>query len=204
MKKTLQSTLTAALFAAAITSGTGGTLSPQLANAVDDITTVPETTYGPPGWMMTTEEPEDTGTTPLITAGTIPIYTEDTTTTTTTTSDPEDEPVMLSGDVPVYNEPGDLDRNGSFDARDLTLLKRRLMYQDGTLFQDIYDVNGDGQMNSEDARALVRLLTGKPEEEEDPASTSVSSSTTSQLTSTTTEITSLKTQPAYGPPLAWL
>ena len=203
MKKTLQSTLTAALFAAAISSSTGGTLSPQLANAVDDITTVPETTYGPPGWMMTTEEPEDTGTTPLITAGTVPIYTEDTT-TTTTTSDPEDEPVMLAGDVPEYPAPGDLDRNGSIDARDLTLLKRRLMYQDGALFQDIYDVNGDGQMNSEDARALVRLLTGKPEEEEEPASTSVSSSTTSQPTSTTTEITSLMTQPAYGPPLAWL
>lgn len=203
MKKTLQSTLTAALFAAAISSSTGGTLSPQLANAVDDITTVPETTYGPPGWMMTTEEPEDTGTTPLITAGTVPIYTEDTT-TTTTTSDPEDEPVMLAGDVPEYQEPGDLDRNGSFDARDLTLLKRRLMYQDGALFQDIYDVNGDGQMNSEDARALVRLLTGKPEEEEEPASTSVSSSTTTQLTTTSTEISSLKTQPAYGPPLAWL
>ncbi len=203
MKKTLQSTLTAALFAAAISSSTGGTLSPQLANAVDDITTVPETTYGPPGWMMTTEEPEDTGTTPLITAGTVPIYTEDTT-TTTTTSDPEDEPVMLAGDVPEYQEPGDLDRNGSIDARDLTLLKRRLMYQDGALFQDIYDVNGDGQMNSEDARALVRLLTGKPEEEEEPASTSVSSSTTTQLTTTSTEISSLKTQPAYGPPLAWL
>lgn len=203
MKKTLQSTLTAALFAAAISSSTGGTLSPQLANAVDDITTVPETTYGPPGWMMTTEEPEDTGTTPLITAGTVPIYTEDTT-TTTTTSDPEDEPVMLAGDVPEYQEPGDLDRNGSFDARDLTLLKRRLMYQDGALFQDIYDVNGDGQMNSEDARALVRLLTGKPEEEEEPASTSVSSSTTTQLTTTSTEISSLMTQPAYGPPLAWL
>lgn len=203
MKKTLQSTLTAALFAAAISSGTGGTLSPQLANAVDDITTVPETTYGPPGWMMTTEEPEDTGTTPLITAGTVPIYTEDTT-TTTTTSDPEDEPVMLAGDIRVYDEPGDLDRNGSFDARDLTLLKRRLMYQDGALFQDIYDVNGDGQMNSEDARALVRLLTGKPEEEEEPASTSVSSSTTTQLTTTSTEISSLMTQPAYGPPLAWL
>ena len=136
MKKTLQSTLTAALFAAAISSSTGGTLSPQLANAVDDITTVPETTYGPPGWMMTTEEPEDTGTTPLITAGTVPIYTEDTT-TTTTTSDPEDEPVMLAGDVPEYQEPGDLDRNGSFDARDLTLLKRRLMYQDGALFQEL-------------------------------------------------------------------
>lgn len=203
MKKTLQSTLTAALFAAAISSSTGGTLSPQLANAVDDITTVPETTYGPPGWMMTTEEPEDTGTTPLITAGTVPIYTEDTT-TTTTTSDPEDEPVMLAGDIRVYDEPGDLDRNGSFDARDLTLLKRRLMYQDGALFQDIYDVNGDGQMNSEDARALVRLLTGKPEEEEEPASTSVSSSTTTQLTTTSTEISSLMTQPAYGPPLAWL
>lgn len=203
MKKTAQSTLTAALFAAAISSSTGGPLSPQLANAVDDITTVPETTYGPPGWMMTTEEPEDTGTTPLITAGTVPIYTEDTT-TTTTTSDPEDEPVMLAGDIRVYDEPGDLDRNGSFDARDLTLLKRRLMYQDGALFQDIYDVNGDGQMNSEDARALVRLLTGKPEEEEEPASTSVSSSTTTQLTTTSTEISSLKTQPAYGPPLAWL
>ena len=44
MKKTLQSKLTAALFAAALSTGTGGVMSPQFANAVGsdaDVTTVP-------------------------------------------------------------------------------------------------------------------------------------------------------------------
>ena len=79
MKKSLQSKLTAALFAAAI-STSGGTLSPQLANAFGsdtDITTVPETTYGPPGWMTTTEDTEET-TTEFMREGTVVTYEETT------------------------------------------------------------------------------------------------------------------------------
>ena len=213
MKKSLQSKLTAALFAAAI-STSGGTLSPQLANAFGsdtDITTVPETTYGPPVWMMTTDETEEeiepirpdgeapvysdetTGTTLLTTAelmlaGTSMVSQISSTTTTCTTvgfegtapipTTTEPEELVTPGEAPLYHEPGDPDYNGSIDA-------------------ETYDVNMDGDINREDVKALLRLLTGKPEDEEEKPSTDDSD----LMTATTTLGTS--TCPLYGPPPAY-
>lgn len=237
MKKTLQSKLTAALFAAAISTGAGGTLTPQFANAFGsdtDITTVPQTTYGPPGWMTTTEDTEET-TTELMKEGTIVTYEETTTTSTSeelclkgtvttveeTTTEPE--PIQLAGEatiptttvttdnlvtsgvVPIYAEAGDSDYNGSIDARDLTMLKQYLLNQNyaRTLGggPDPYDVNGDGAIDKNDVKALIRLLTGKPEEDDKITETT----TTVTVTSTDTSTTTFTTYPVclYGPPKAF-
>ena len=209
MKKSRQSLITAALFAAAISTGTA--ITPQSVSADNDITTVPQTTYGPPFWMMT--EPE-TETPPLETEGTVPIISTSTATTTTT-----DEFVMLEGDimvetttdpfelmtggiVPAYHEPGDLNRDGSLDARDLSLLKQYLLMQStgsGYLYET-GDVNQDDKYDKEDVKALIRLLTGKPEDEDEPPETTPV--TTEELI---TSMTTIKTTtcPLYGPPPAW-
>ena len=238
MKKSLQSKLTAALFAAAI-STSGGTLSPQLANAFGsdtDITTVPETTYGPPVWMTTTEDTEET-TTEFMREGTVVTYEETTTTSMTeelclrgtvttveeTTTEPE--PIQLAGEatiptttvttdnlvtagvVPIFAEAGDSDYNGSIDARDLTMLKQYLLNQNyaRTLGggPDPYDVNGDGAIDKNDVKALIRLLTGKPEDDDEATGTTTTAVTTD--TSTDTSTTTFTTYPVclYGPPKAF-
>ena len=231
MKKTLQSKLTAALFAAAL-STSGGTLSPQLANAVNDITPVPQTTYGPPA--MTTADTTTETTSELLFSTEAPTVTMTTSTTqelvygteaptaimTTTTEEPVQikgevtipsivttttttEDLVTGGVVPIYVEPGDVDMNGSIDARDLTLLKRYLLTQNkarNLAGSDTYDVNQDGSLNKEDVQALVRLLTGKPEDEEDPVVTAPTA-----VNGTETSTTTFTEEPIclYGPPNAW-
>ncbi|MCQ2417772.1 MAG: family 43 glycosylhydrolase [Oscillospiraceae bacterium] len=53
---------------------------------------------------------------------------------------------------------GDLDRNDRIDARDLSLLKRGMKQGMDTVISKISDINGDGQTNQKDARALSRAL----------------------------------------------
>ncbi len=217
MKKTLQSLMTAAVFASALTTGFSDSIS---ANSADDnFPLYPELMYGPPdytdiedeppfepviteGTIVTTTATTDVsleGTTPIydthpIPEGTTPIY-DDTTlggvTVTTTT-----EPLMLGGDVPVFSEPGDLNMDGIHDVRDLSLLKQYLLTNQSQGFVGITgDVNSDDSIDKEDVKALIRLLTGKPEDEEDPIITTVpTSSTTFPTTSTVT---------LYGPPPAY-
>lgn len=247
MKKTIQTLMTAAVFAAALGTGVGDTISAQYSSGADDVTTVPQTTYGPPVWMQTTDETEeettdlrdegeatvytdDDSTTPLETnlqlSGqvTIPMMTttlattlsfmgttaipqqSETTTCTTvafegtapipTTTEPEE--LVTPGEAPLYHEPGDPDYNGSIDARDLTLLKQYLLSNKAYgIDAETYDVNMDGDINREDVKALLRLLTGKPEDEGETTSTD----TSDQMTTTTTLGTS--TCPLYGPPPAY-
>lgn len=217
MKKTLQSLMTAAVFASALTTGFSDSIS---ANSADDnFPLYPELMYGPPdytdiedeppfepviteGTIVTTTATTDVsleGTTPIydthpIPEGTTPIY-DDTAlggvTVTTTT-----EPLMLDGDVPVFSEPGDLNMDGIHDVRDLSLLKQYLLTHQSQGFVGITgDVNSDDSIDKEDVKALIRLLTGKPEDEEDPIITTVpTSSTTFPTTSTVT---------LYGPPPAY-
>ena len=215
MKKTLQSKLTAALFAAAI-STSGGTLSPQLANAADaadDVTTVPQTTYGPPVWMMTTEEEGEAVTTSATTE--MPIFSTEAPTVTMTTSTTEElaysteaptvtmttsttEELQLAGEPVLYDEPGDINMNGSIDVRDLTLLKQYLLNQRKYgIPESAGDINQDGTIDKKDVQALIRLLTGKPEEDEKETTVPTTLIDT-DVTTTSRWMTTL-----YGPPRAW-
>lgn len=203
MKKTLQTLMTAAVFASALTTGFSDSIS---ANSADDnFPLYPELMYGPPDYTNIEDEPPFE---PVITEGTIvtttpttdvsmegttmegttPIY-DDTAlggvTVTTTT-----EPLILDGDVLVFSEPGDLNMDGSHDVRDLSLLKQYLLTNQSQGIVDITgDVNFDGSIDKEDVKALIRLLTGKPEDEEDPI--------------ITTTITTTTTATLYGPPPAY-
>ncbi len=212
MKKTMQSLLTAAVFAAAITTGTGGTLHPQLVSAenADDITTVPQTSYGPPVFMMTTDE-EDV---PLIPQGDAVICPDDETTTTTeelslagdimpyTTT--EEQELELAGEPVIFSEKGDFNFDGSVDARDLTILKQFLLFQlDGVGFSSrTGDINGDGTMDKKDVKALIRMLTGNPEadDEEEQVTTAL---TMPPFPETSTDVTAPTYMVLYGPPSAW-
>lgn len=204
MKKTLQSLMTAAVFASALTTGFSDSIS---ANSADDnFPLYPELMYGPPDYTDIEDEPPfepvitegtivtTTATTDVSLEGTTPIYNDTTlggVTVTTTT-----EPLMLGGDVPVFSEPGDLNMDGIHDVRDLSLLKQYLLTNQSQGFVGITgDVNSDDSIDKEDVKALIRLLTGKPEDEEDPIITTVpTSSTTFPTTSTVT---------LYGPPPAY-
>ena len=203
MKKTLQSLMTAAVFASALTTGFSDSIS---ANSADDnFPLYPELMYGPPDYTDIEDEPPfepvitegtivtTTPTTDVSMEGTTPIY-DDTAlggVTVTTT-----EPLMLDGDVPVFSEPGDLNMDGSHDVRDLSLLKQYLLTNQSQGIVDITgDVNLDASIDKEDVKALIRLLTGKPEDEEDPIITTVPTSST---TTTTAPIATL-----YGPPPAY-
>ena len=220
MKKTLQSKLTAALFAAAISTGTGGTLSPQLAKALDaanDITTIPETTYGPPGWMMTTDENETSTTTettempifgteaPTVTMTTstseMPVYGTETPTVTETTA--TEEVLQLLGEPVLYDEPGDVNMNGCIDVHDLTLLKQYLLNQTKyKVPEEVGDINEDGKIDKADVKALIRLLTGKPED--DAKETTVTTTVPTTFIDTDVTITTtMRMTTLYGPPRAW-
>ena len=212
MKKTIQTIMTAAAFAAALGAGAGDTITAQFAAesvAADSITTVPQTAYGPPGWMMTTEDPEELETLPIVTPGTVMHYELDTTTSSTTTTvtlegtSPLPTDLVTDGVAPAYNEPGDFDNNGSFDARDLTLLKRYLLSNKTTQGSSVMaDIDLNGEVNKKDVEALLRLLTGKPEEEDQPF---VETEMTTQPTApvTTTDVTRPTYMVLYGPPAAW-
>ena len=212
MKKTIQTIMTAAAFAAALGAGAGDTITAQFAAesvAADSITTVPQTTYGPPGWMMTTEDPEELETLPIVTPGTVMHYELDTTTSSTTTTvtlegtSPLPTDLVTDGVAPAYNEPGDFDNNGSFDARDLTLIKRYLLSNKTTQGSTVMaDIDLNGEVDKKDVEALLRLLTGKPEEEDQP---SVETEMTTQPTApvTTTDVTRPTYMVLYGPPAAW-
>lgn len=259
MKKTIQTIMTAAAFAAALGAGAVDTLSAQSAQYADAagdlnaVTMIPQPVYGPPEWM--TEDPED-GTGPLVEDGVAPNYTEEettnlglcgttvipvattltlagtsvlpldttstmltlegtsvlpqdhTTTTSTTTLTMEGttpiqtEPELITpGEAPLYGEPGDIDMDNSVDARDLTLLKRYLLAEKGVYADYTGDVNRDGKIDKEDVKALVRMLTGKPEDEDEPVVTTTVTAPVTTITTSTTIPTMIHT--LYGPPPAW-
>lgn len=212
MKKTIHSLMTAAVFAATVSAAAGGTVLAELASAENDITVVPQTTYGPPALTRTTEEADD----PLVPQGEMVVYPIEETTTAT------DEEVALAGDVMpyvttaeqevelagepvIFSEKGDLNFDGSIDARDLTILKQFLLYQlDGVGFSNrTIDINEDGSVNKKDVKALIRLLTGRPEEEDGEETQVTTLPTMPPLPETTTDVTSPTYMVLYGPPPAW-
>ena len=92
MKKTMHSLMTAAVFAATVSAAAGGTVLAELASAENDITVVPQTTYGPPALTRTTNEADD----PLVPQGEMVVYPIEETTTAT------NEEVALAGDIMPY------------------------------------------------------------------------------------------------------
>ena len=206
MKKTLQSVMTAAMFAAAATAALGTMENAGRAEAMaavlenQTVFTTTATLYGPPPVEYTDEETND-------------CERIDTTTTETTTT-----VEILYGPPSVLFKHGDLNFDRQFDARDLTLLKKEVLrYQeylkenpdsDITLEEYIWDsdrldVNYDGKIDKEDIKALRRKLTGKSKEQEE-AEEREGQETTTAITTTattlTTTITTMTSAPLYGPP----
>lgn len=216
MKKTLQTAMTAAMFAASLgfaagtasASQTGGYSSlpvEQLMNATaGEIVDV----YGPPEAFGTTTTPAETHlclegtvtlpvtTTDLITDGTSPVVTSTT-----------EEEMVLPGIVPLTES--DLNGDGNFDARDLTMLKRYILDEgDGKGYSELmyladYDYNGI--VNKQDLIELILRLTGMPEwKPADPIVTTTTTVTTTGIPTTETTISEeLIPVPVYGPPPAY-
>ena len=128
----------------------------------------------------------------------------------------------LYGPPPVELALGDMNEDKQLDARDLSVLKKMIMDSRGQITLDelgdpdgngmvqiwswgsspitssIYvgDVNQDLNIDKKDVEALVRMLTGKPEENEEEETDPI-------VTTTTTVMESEMTQTSYGPPPAW-
>ena len=198
MKKTLQTAMTAAMFAASLGMAAGTASASQTgesgAAAVEKLmnATAGEVVdvYGPPEAFYTETEP--------------PTTTTETTAPPEETTDPYyDEPVT-GGVVPLPTM--DLDGNGQLNASDLTILKQ-YMLQDpkpahGFDFTYSSDYNFDGILDKQDLIQMILELTGMPEWK--PEETAVTTTTTAVFPTTETTIT-METDPApvYGPPLAY-
>ncbi len=195
MKKTLQTAMTAAMFAASLGMAAGTASASQTgesgAAAVEKLmnATAGEVVdvYGPPAAFYTETEPLTT-----------------TTETTEETTDPYyDEPVT-GGVVPLPTM--DLDGNGQLNACDLTILKQ-YMLQDpkparGFDFTYSSDYNYDGILDKQDLIQMILELTGMPEWK--PEETAVTTTTTAVFPTTETSVT-IETYPVpvYGPPPAY-
>ena len=250
MKKSTQSLLTAAMFAAALTTSAGGSAVFAQDAASSEATLMaqtgsePQDVYGPPNWFETdpeqvelTEpieqpaygppywETERTDVTEPITQPAYgpPIWFSDTETGTTTTEPiPQTEygppywetttpditeiiPQPAYGPPWMFAAPGDLNYDFSLDARDLTLLKRYLL--SGKMDDASYrlaNVNGDGEIDKKDVKELIRKLTGKPEDEDDPdVTTTATDATQPPESETTTDPWWDYPLPLYGPPAAY-
>ena len=207
MKKTLQSVMTAAMFAAAATAALGTMENAGRAEAMaavlenQTVFTTTATLYGPPPVEYTDEETND-------------CERIDTTTTETTTT-----VEILYGPPSVLFKHGDLNFDRQFDARDLTLLKKEVLrYQeylkenpdsDITLEEYIWDsdrldVNYDGRINKEDIMELRRMLTGKTKEQEEAEERArLGEETTTATTGTTAGTTTSGTTTFNGPTQTW-
>ena len=234
MKKSLHSILTAAMFAAAVTTSVGNpAVSVQSGAASAEAGLMQETeremqgAYGPPNWFTETEmtkltdtEPQDVYGPPNWFSETETLTTTDVTrdipptvygppnwfsdketeaTVTTTTDVTEINPQPAYGPPWVFAEKGDMNYDFQLDVRDLTRLKQIILNENSPRDREIHlgDLNGDGKLDKADVKALVRMLTGKPEKEDDPQESTVTSTDTtvaSLITTTSTPVVSL-----YGP-----
>lgn len=245
MKKSLHSLLTAAMFAAAVTTSAGSVANAPNASAapaendlITETTTEPQCVYGPPEWFTSESELTDiTGTEPQDVYGLPNWFSETETLSTDVTrdvpptvygppswfSDKETEATTTeTTDVtnnipdPVYGPPwarGDLNHDFRLSAEDLTLLKRELLKNKGTvslisepgfvvagnIVQG--DLNGDQTVNRADVELLIRQLTGKPDDEEEPDVTTTATEKTEVTTNTTTALPWNFTVPDYDVPL---
>ena len=139
---------------------------------------------------------------------------------------------LLYGPAPVTLALGDMNWDREVDARDLTVLKQKILANDGVIQRsarcdpdgdgwavifgasgfsllDLGDLNQDMKLDKEDIGIMVRLLTGKPEDEDEIKENSEKIETT-VTTETTRNRETLTTTtwdwdivvPLYGPPPA--
>ena len=231
MKKSLHSVLTAAMFAAAVTTSAGGSAAFALGSSSAEANLMAQTAreqqgvYGPPNWFttepaltkLTDTEPQDVygppnwfsesetnGTTTRIPPTVYgPPYFETEPLSTEDVTEPIQQPAY--GPPWMFAAPGDLNYDFSLDARDLTLLKRYLL--SGKMDDASYrlaNVNGDGEIDKKDVKELIRKLTGKPEDEDDPdVTTTATDATQPPESETTTDPWWDYPLPLYGPPAAY-
>ncbi len=215
MKKSFQTAATAAMFAAAMGTAMTNMVPPTISAAG---TMEPD----PMPWETTTSTITMT-TQPAY--GTQPITRDDPRLSTEewlmTTTSRQNTTVVLYGPPWVFYDQGDLNMDNNLDARDLSLLKAYLLSQDPDVDQDfrtfhngrelyperLGDFNSDGKVDKEDVKAMVRELTGKPENEEPIVTTTTTTqpkpgTTTATITTQETlmDITETFPQDVYGPP----
>lgn len=203
MKKSLHSILTAAMFAAAVTTSLSDpaasaqvTVSPAETQLMDDTERGPQSAYGPPSWFTETELTEMTTTEPQDVYGPPSWFTEPTDEPASTTTSAETYPEPVYGPPWIFAKKGDMNYDRVLNARDVTQLKRAILTGEFSDAEDyLADVNGDGLIDQEDVKALIRQLTGKPEDEDDPITTDITDLTEPPFSTTTVCL--------YGPPPAY-
>ena len=167
MKKSLHSLLTAAMFAAAVTTSAGSIANAPNASAApaeDDLTrlteTEPQDVYGPPSWFSETEPAATTTENPFLTA--VPLYgpprLDETiapiTDTTTTT-----RPIMT--EVPLYGPPHwftDTETEATTTTTDVTTIIPQPAYGPPYVLFEKGDLNGDRVINAQDLTLLKRAV----------------------------------------------
>lgn len=195
MKKTLRTVMTSAMFAATVGVSAGN--MPVSGASAQSAGASAHPAEEPTATQTTTTELQLEG---------VPVVFEETTTTDEVifdgvapmpeTTEPELE---LGGDIPIIE--GDLNFDFRVDASDLTLLKRNVLEHCQSI-NGVDDLNGDGQVDKEDVKALLRMLTGKSKEEEDAEEAQQTTTTvTEELLTTLTTSTEMLPPPLYGPPV---
>lgn len=195
MKKTAQTVLTAAMFAAALgtaagTQNTGTAATAEPADPEVFYTTVEEPVdiYGPPSVFTGTAEP---GTQP----GTTAFEGDQTTFTLTTRGDP----VGIYGPPSLLYPRGDVTRDKTVDARDLSRMKHLILtMQEPHLYaeQEISDLNRDGTVDQKDLEIMLHEVLGVPKKAE-PAVTTATALTVAAAAMTSSTLPALM---LYAPP----
>jgi hypothetical protein len=139
---------------------------------------------------------------------------------------------LLYGPAPVTLALGDMNWDREVDARDLTVLKQKILANDGVIQRsarcdpdgdgwavifgasgfsllDLGDLNQDMKLDKEDVDLMIRMLTGKPEKEDEIKENSETITTTVTTETAWTRKTLPTTTwdwdvvvPLYGPPPA--
>ena len=221
MKKTLQTVITAAMFAAASSAYDCNSFAGEIQDTSPEMTAETVTTdydpateeqedvYGPPpAWNTPIESVQTTATNEIP----APVYGPPLAWTTTSETDlpvPTTMPATIP--LPVYGPPaawiGDLNEDGRIDVFDMIELRKA--YLNGTIGEekiDLFraDINQDGKIDMADLVMLQNYLLGKIDNfyEQIPTPTNT---TQTMLTPPTTETTATEPIPecVYGPPIAF-
>lgn len=167
MKKSLHSLLTAAMFAAAVTTSAGGLATAPNASAApaeDDLTrlteTEPQDVYGPPSWFSETEPAATTTENPFLTA--VPLYgppswekTIAPITGTTTTA----LPIMT--EVPLYGPPRwdeTIAPVTDITTTTMPVMTNAPLYGPPWVLFEEGDINYDKKLNAADLSLLKRAV----------------------------------------------
>lgn len=213
MKKTLQTVITAAMFAASMGSLPSETAKTVSAADYNPYAEEMQDVYGPPpAWNTPIESVQTTATNEIP----APVYGPPLAWTTTSEIDlpvPTTMPATIP--LPVYGPPaawiGDLNEDGRIDVFDMIELKKA--YLNGTTGEDWLDlfradINQDGKIGMADLVMLQNYLLGKidnfydqlPEPKPTTAETQKSYVNTTNTVTTTTEPIP---ECVYGPPIAF-